>query len=206
MRVLVLGSEGSTGKRYVAILRMLGAEVETYDIQHFRNNRKYPRGLNAIVATPTHLHYTHCRDLLKMGYKKILVEKPFSRSVEEIQSIIDISGDSEISVVCNWKFSFFNELKHGSHVVSYNYFNHGNEKEPIWDLCQLLYLNDGLRLDFSCTSPFFTVTVDGFQISLSDMEKSYYRMLTSWIATPEKMWTLLDALRMTEKCNKYLDP
>lgn len=206
MRILIMGNEGSTGRRYESIIKMLGGEVEGYDLIHFRNNRKVSHGDMAIIATPTHLHATHCKLLLEAGYTKILVEKPFSKHIHNIQNIIGIMGDADIRVICNWKFASFIDLKSGDNHIEYNFYNCGADEQPIFDLCQLVYLQDGFDFDFGYDSPFFTCSINGFNISLRDIERSYYKMLVRWIVKPEDLWSIHDALAMTEKVLEYLNP
>jgi hypothetical protein len=205
VRILIIGNKGSTGKRYSSILKMLGAEIEEYDIIHYRNNKKLPKGELCIIACPTNLHCYFASKALDKGYKKILVEKPFSKSLEEIEKIMDTQGDADIRVICNWKFSSFSELLPEDNQISYNFYNHGNDDEPLWDLCQLVYLQKDYDLDFGYDSPFFTCSINGFNIGLWDIEKSYYRMLISWLVSPEKLWDIKDAYKMSKKVLEYLN-
>jgi hypothetical protein len=206
MEILVVGSNGTTGKRYCTILKMLGCTVIEYDAIHARNNQRFSRSDGVIIATPTHLHKEHFERAIRIGNKKILIEKPVSKINGDIEDMIVEAQGMEVTVVCNWKYCTFATLEPESHDITYNYFNHGREEIPIWDMCQLVYLQKGESYDFAYDSPFFVALVDGFPVTLMDIERSYFRMITQWLANPKGLWDLHDAVKMNKKVENYLNP
>ena len=107
MRVAVVGV-GVMGKNHARVLSSLGKLAGIVDVNEEAARdvaKKYkvpwsknPKELNfdaAVVATPTIYHYQIAKELIEMG-KHVLVEKPFTHSIEEGEKLIDLANDMNV--------------------------------------------------------------------------------------------------------------
>ena len=209
MKVLVIGSKGSMGKRYCAILKYLGVEYVGVDIGP-NSKMDYTQFTHAIIATPTEVHrdnlqwfYTY-----KNGPKSILCEKPLMKSVRDIETAIDWEAlhGGKTNMVCNWKYALPDRK---DLEVRYSNYNTGKDGTG-WDCIQLIYLVDKLKIStdtpfFKCDYHFPHDTIDSLvvgKVTLGDIENSYITMLRHWLGLDgleNDLWTLTDALKATEK-------
>ena len=192
MKIGIIGSSGSMGRRYNAICEYLGYKTIKMDIND-------PINLNVdrmIIATPTQTHYEVWKSIKK--YIPILVEKPMSKDIKEC---IDMSIDERVSVVCNWSLVLPFILKPNSHQIIYNFYNTGKDG-VYWDTCQLIYLAKSLPL-LATDSPMFMASVDFLPITLTDIERSYIKMIELWVINPSLLWNGMDGLSMTQRVLEY---
>jgi predicted dehydrogenase len=93
-KLLILGI-GSIGNRYLKILKNdIRFEVKTFDKKKelkpnfslFNEVLKW-KAKSALICLPTHLHTTYIIKLILNGYKYILVEKPISHNLKNINKI-----------------------------------------------------------------------------------------------------------------------
>jgi hypothetical protein len=183
VKILVIGSKGSTGQRYCRILRERGIDVVEYEIEDYLNQEPIPECDRAIIASPTATHYQFALMLqsIKIPY---LCEKP---AIDELKWLPLMNG----KMVCNWAFVFSDRiLKPGMCRVVYNYKNTG--KEGFWlDTTQLHILSDGTgeiknrKEDFHCF-------IDRLLVTKEMIEASYERMIVTWLNDPEKIWNIRD--------------
>jgi len=200
MKVLVIGSKGSMGKRYCAILKYLNVEFEPIDILEqpwdYSDIRDCDR---AIVCTPTETHFDICR-ALSIDY---LCEKPVSKKPEMIKRLIQLAGDKNIDarMVCNWYYIGYMYTNLNNEI---EYSNYNTGKDGInWDCIQLHYLSNTKAI-VSNDTPFFKCKVNGNNnpVYLGDIEHSYITMIKAWLRDPKDLWSLEDALKATEKVIK----
>lgn len=205
MKVLVIGSQGNMGRRYVAILKRFGHEVIERDIvdktHPYLNYKEIDK---AIVATPTGTHFDICRYLAinKVDY---LCEKPVSKDPGEIKELINLNKKFGVDGrwVCNWAFtSHATRFEIGkSSYISYNYYNTGKDGLK-WDCIQLAYLDVNYPTIFT-DSPIFKAEISGYDITLRDIERSYIAMIGTWFQHPKFLWDMEDALKATNKVLKW---
>ena len=135
MKIIVVGT-GVMGKNHARVLsslNALGGIVDVDEESAKKVAKKYgvPWGLNirdvdfdaAVVATPTVYHYKIAKDIIERG-KHVLVEKPFTHSIEEGEELIDLA--KEMGVVLevghierfNPIVQFFKELNNKDTLIT----------------------------------------------------------------------------------------
>jgi hypothetical protein len=181
MKILIIGNEGSTGKRYEKIIRSLGHQITGYDIKELGHT--IPNCDRAIIASPTltHIHYARYCQERRIHY---LVEKPACSSVYDVD---EMTG----CMVNNWCFVFDHiTLLPGSHKIFYR--NNYTGTEGYWfDTCQLHILSDRTGSIIKRRGGFDT-TIDGRVVTLKDIEDSYVRMIKSWLNDDGRVWRVSD--------------
>ena len=204
MRILVLGSAGSMGRRYVSILKSLKQDVVGHDSAHgevgLARLLDWVRPDAAIVATPTNTHYGICCRLYTARVD-FLCEKPISKypgDVERIANGVQNAG-VDARMVCNWAWVFpEGVLRPREHTVSYNCYNTGRDGTE-WDCIQLAYLARNTEsLSVKTDSPVFKAEMCGSTVTLDAIARSYVRMIKAWLKTPDKLWDMQDAIKATE--------
>jgi len=184
MKTLVIGSEGSTGKRYCRILGEMGHDVIKYDIGDMAHS--LPSYDKVIIATPTKTHREYFYLLPPTERDNILVEKPAAATIDDLNNF-----DSKM--VCNWAFVFPDRvLKLGKHHVYYCSKYHG--KEGYWfDTCQLHILSNG-RGEIHEGSLSMDAAIDGEIVTLPMIEASYVRMIDAWLYRPDEILNVQDLI------------
>jgi hypothetical protein len=189
MKIAIVGSNGSIGRRYCACLDFLGYDVVKIDLPRPSVMPSFDR---AIIATPTNSHYENLREFLT--YKiPVLIEKPVSKSLREISLLISLDKMNFSRVVCNWKF--VPGMREHSNLITYNNYYTGQDG-TMWDMCQIVYLSNG-SCKIETTSPVFKCTVNKLNVTLLDIERSYIFMLDTWMTNADKLWTLHEGYEMT---------
>lgn len=214
MRVLVLGSKGSMGRRYCAILKYLqvdyvGIDKEDGDFEYNQLYDVHPECTHTIIATPTATHYGVLRDVVAWGARHVLCEKPLTKDKGSIENIIKFFGPhSDIRMVCNYKYAFRKDVKGWD--IEYSNYNTGKDGLG-WDCIQLIYLAENIKL--STETPFFQcmafdpVSHIGTGISLTEVEQSYITMIKHWLelgGNKNDLWNLQDAKEATEKTIEWM--
>lgn len=212
MKILVIGSKGNMGKRYVAILKYLGHEVVGLDLDNFedvfnyeKNDITIPRNLltlkepvdRAIIATPIDKHYEWCVWCINNKIP-FLCEKPISKNLDEIKILIDFSEKNGVDgrMVCNWAFiNSYETLLPNDNGITLDYYNTG--KDGFWDLIQPVYL--GKKFTLQKKSPAYICTINGHIVNQYNFDWSYVNMLKKWIVNTMSLWSLRMALNATEK-------
>lgn len=184
MRILVIGSEGSTGKRYCRILRERGIHVWEYDIGDHISCDELQDCDKAIIASPTSTHFKYASVLQSIN-TPYLCEKP---ATDELKNLPHMTG----KMVCNWAFVFPDRiLEPGKHRVVYNYKNTG--KEGFWlDTTQLQILTDYYGA-IKNKAEDFTCFIDRLLVTKEMIEASYERMIKAWLSEPDKIWNIRDS-------------
>lgn len=220
MKILILGSLGSMGKRYTAIVKWLGHTPVCYDAAMGKFSVSLYKGIDhAIVATPTDTHYEWCNSLINMGIPT-LCEKPVSKNIDEIKALITWAKErnTDVRMVCNWAFTVkktFEEFfagttpmwKPNSNTIRYNNYHTGKDG-LYWDAIQLVYLSKSKRhLHLYTESPTLSALFnDQYSIGLDDIASSYIEMIMEWLHPNPKsrLWDLNDALKATNKVISYM--
>jgi hypothetical protein len=173
---LIIGSEGSMGKRYQAILRWLCIPFESYDIK-FNDNHDLSQFSHFILATPTETHYQWIKKLDQFE-RPILCEKPLSKVLAEVREILNIK--SPLTMMMQYKYLDQKDYHLGQskdYVAepgprsSYNYFRHGNDG-LVWDCFQIIALAKG-TISLLETSPVWQCMINGFNLDIAQMDRAY---------------------------------
>jgi len=187
MKILVIGSDGSTGRRYCKIMEEMGVSVLKYDIRDV--DSPLPSCDKVIIATPTETHQEYYYMLpmyQETDCHNILIEQP---AVSDISDLIGI----EAKMVCNWAFVFPDRiLQPGKNLVNYSCNYTG--KEGYWfNTCQLHILSNGRGI-IAESADTFNATIGGYVVTRSMIEASYFRMIDAWIYRPEELWNVQDLI------------
>lgn len=198
MKILIIGSKGNMGRRYVAICKYLGHEVIECDLHNIKDIYDMPPQVDrAIIATPINQHYMWCEYCI---YNKIpfLCEKPISKNIEEIKELIRLSEENHVNgrMVCNWKFVVRGiPLTQGNNDIYFNYYNTG--KDGFWDLIQPVYLSR--KFIFKNKSPYYQCLIGMVPANQYDFDWAYFIMIDKWLQNDKYIWSLPQALEATEK-------
>lgn len=202
MRVLVVGSKGSMGRRYVAILRYLKEEVLEADLGDLWWEWAFDR---VIIATPTDRHWVDLDAAITRG-KPILCEKPISKDPKAIQILADMAKHYGVDVrMCsNWKYAINLALTRAQKIavegemeIEYKYFRSGGDGF-FWDMIQPIFLAG--RLIYNNHRPAFKASVNGIELNQGHFEESYVIMISEWLyGDKSKLWSLEDALKANQK-------
>jgi hypothetical protein len=215
MKVLVVGSKGSMGRRYCAILRYLQEDVLEADLGDMWWEWEFDR---IIIATPTDRHETDLRAAVLKG-KPILCEKPIVKSAAELETLWEdlMPALVDIRMVCNWKYAINLAMVRangnkgkvavaGEMEIEYNYYDSGKDGF-FWDCIQLIHLAGTFKYDR--TRPAFQCLVNGEAITLEHIHESYVMMVSEWLnGDKAQLWSLEEALTATRKVEvaMRLDP
>jgi hypothetical protein len=197
MRILVIGSLGSQGRRYCAILKYLGIDFVKCDIYNKKEIQEHPPKVDhAIITTPVLQHYEWCLWCIATKID-FLCEKPVSKSITQVKTIKDLCEKNNVDgrMVCNWAFTCRYQLFPNKNIIKFNYYNTG--KDGKYDLSQPLYLSKNFKI--KTTSPIYECEINGQKISQIDFDKSYVAMILNWITFPEKLWSMDDAIKSLKK-------
>lgn len=193
MKIAVIGALGNMGRRYCAIIKYIGHEIEPIDIGCGGSLVDCDR---AIIATPIEGHYEWIQSCFDKDIPW-LCEKPITMRMDIMEKIhrqwktLAAPG----YMVNNWCYTLNPELHPNSHNIVYNYYNTG--ADGVWDLIQPLYLSKNFV--FARNSPTFSTLVDEQHVTLEDMDRSYPMMIQDWLGPNKFTWDIQDALAATRK-------
>jgi hypothetical protein len=170
---LLIGSEGSMGKRYQAILNFLDEPFGCLDPKLGPMSfvgQSYDR---FIVATPTETHLEWIKRLDSFG-KPILCEKPLAKNMSEVNDILACQSPLSMMMQYVW---LVNQHAHGRSF--YNYYNHGPDG-LVWDCFQIVALAEG-EVELAENSPVWRCTINGMKIKREDMDGAYVEFVRAWL-------------------------
>lgn len=204
--IMIIGSEGSMGKRYQAILKYLDHGFAAVDkdktVSQMLEIAQDPLIGSFIVATPTDTHAMIVEALMPLQ-KPILCEKPLSRSVKNVRYLYDLSKQwgTKLTMMAQYKFAV--ELGSNTQGDSwYNYFRHGNDG-IYWDCMQVIGMAKGFPV-LGEDSPIWSCCINGRPLNLGTMDQAYVEFVKQWIdgtleQTPEEV------IAMHEKVQAMID-
>lgn len=210
MRILVIGNLGSMGRRYTACLKAMHEDVLGFDVGGpIPNPSEYDR---AIIATPTETHFMWCDYLIQKG-KDFLCEKPVSKDPAAVCQLAELAKASGVDgrMVSNWLYAVNQALLlgrgptggqsvtaiMGEMEIVYRSYNSGKDGF-FWDCIQPIYMAG--KFVYDNKSPMFEAHVDGNQITLEMIERSYLIMLSEWMyGDRNRLWSLEDAAAASKK-------
>ena len=198
--ILLLGANGSIGRRYQAVLKALGEPYCAVDIG--TQEPDWNLVTKAIIATPTGLHFEHCEEMIERGLpflcEKPLDKNPFSSYIlQSSAKACDVSG----FIVNNYRFATLG-VNGDENLIAYDFYNTGKDG-LIWDVCQLVYLAHLERCELRVYRESFTwnLSYKGHAIRYRAIEYSYFDMVKAFINEQwGDLWTLQDAHEMTRIC------
>jgi hypothetical protein len=213
-KTLVIGSRGSIGSRWCAVLRYLREDYLEADLGDPWWEWDFDR---VIIATPTDRHPQDLRLALHKG-KPILCEKPIATDSREVATLAEEAKRAGVDVrmVSNWLYAVNLLLVRergprgrqgavanmGEMHISYDYYNSGRDGFW-WDMIQPIYLAG--KLTYSRNSPVFQCSVDGMDLPLGIIEESYVVMLSEWLhGDRSRLWSLGDSVLAHKKVEQVL--
>lgn len=182
--ILILGSNGSMGKRYQAILTYLGLKFIAIDKCSIINAlRLFLLCDKVIICTPTDTHFEYLKFLIPMKIK-ILCEKPVTKNINELQIISRLCEihSNPITMVMQYS-SLFDHGKTGN--SSYDYFRTGNDG-IYWDCMQIITFATG-DIYINNKSPIWRCTLNGTKLNIADMDNAYIDFISRWVLSDEMM-------------------
>lgn len=203
MSVLIVGSEGSMGKRYQAILKHLGKEFHCRDIgRNTIPDKRISYDIDEIIiATPTDTHIEVIRHYLE--YKKpILCEKPISKNMEQLKQIVKEIKEENISFQMMFQYKgLVPRLAIGK--TYYDYFRHGNDGLA-WDCLQIIGLAKD-QITLREESPLWDCQINGHRLHLEFMDNAYVVAVESWLkGQPQDLGEILAVHEKTEAFHQSL--
>lgn len=188
--IVLVGSNGSMGKRYQAILRHLEKRFLPLDVETSllgvceAVKQKDCKGV--IIATPTNTHFEYCMALVPFG-KPVLCEKPITKNLDELEQILLLAKTykTPFDMTLQYKklLSYYGADDmcgfEGSH---YNFYNHGKDG-LVWDCLQTIALAKGfIKLDEK--SPIWSCSINGVSLDINKMDRAYVDFVWDWIRNP----------------------
>lgn len=182
--ILLVGSEGSMGKRYQAILNYLGRTFLPVDIETSKDIFKHTARVvdGAIIASPTKTHFTYISELFPLKIP-ILCEKPVTKDPGELGAILDGCWEYETPLRMMYQYSMLTE-PNDKGDSEYDYFRSGKDG-LVWDCLQIIGLSKSEPY-LRSTSPVWKCSVNGRKLSLSDMDRAYVDYVQQWFKTPNQ--------------------
>lgn len=197
MKICIVGGYGNMGSRYHAILKMLGHESISWDIDFEPSLEDVDR---FIVATPTDTHYKILERLVRLG-KPILCEKPVTKSMGELMSLRALCSLYETPFSCVMQYCWVVDpnLTGSSH---YDYFKHGPDGMP-WDMMQIIALSKE-RCVIGEDSPIWDCVINGQRLNIMSMDFAYIEMIKAWLLDPNQQpWDFI--IQCHQKVHDYAE-
>ena len=188
--VVLVGANGSMGRRYQAILKHLGILVRCVDtpgsisksvrwwLDGARDGSTDPDADAVILASPTDTHAAYIRDLALLG-KPILCEKPLSRDLAEVDELLRAPGPLDMMT----QYALLDGEHTGNAETVYDFYHTGSDGLA-WDCMQLIGLARG-PLSITAESPVWRCLLNGRVLSLDDVGRAYVDYVQRWLEHPE---------------------
>lgn len=180
--ILLIGANGSMGKRYQAILRYLGKEFRAVDKETKGNllSSAAVRCSSAIIATPTNTH-EEIIGTLTASRIPILCEKPVTKNLKALGEILATvkKNKTPFQMVAQYKM-----LLQPSRIgrTRYDYFRHGNDG-LVWDCMQIIAFARG-EVSLHEESPVWSCMINGQALRIQDMDAAYIAFIQNWLNNP----------------------
>jgi len=197
--ILIMGANGSQGRRYKAILNQLNKQFLCFDSADYKHkgcavcNNHYDiqnqffhylikteaKISGVIICTPTSEHLDCIKLCLRNGLKvPILCEKPISKDIVQLKDVLkecEIS-DVKVGMVYQYYHLVKSKAKEESH---YDYFNHGKDG-LIWDCLQIIG-NARSTVCLKEESPIWDCKINGEALHIEDMDGAYFDEIALWL-------------------------
>ena len=197
-----MGSSGNMGRRYMAILKLLGIRHDGYDLGgDLDTGAQYS---HIVIATPTTTHIQVIKDCLEVWPKAfILCEKPVSKDIFEILSLKRSYNVSKLFMVNNYAYMLsMNPIRVGTDETRYNYFKTGGDG-LFWDCIQLIYMAKG-SIELKAEAPHWKVHLNGLELTSNMVDFSYIDMIADFTGARQHCWGFDDIIKAHEAVIKEL--
>jgi hypothetical protein len=195
--ILLIGGNGSIGRRYQSVIRALEYPFEIYDNPKHKAGDPWNKNVShALICTPTETHTFWAKECARAEIP-FLCEKPFSKRPSDALRF----KDAKAFVVNNYNFLPCAQVPR---KIYYNFYNTGKDG-LVWDVCQLVYLawKNGVELEVTRDSFWWDMKWGQHQVPYNDIERSYYYMVKAFMTgDATNLWDMHDAAHMSEMCNE----
>jgi hypothetical protein len=203
--IALIGSEGSMGLRYQAILKHLKQPHFCFDKIKQPDEKKMLQDISqcdrVIIATPTHTHADYLRALLPMR-KPILCEKPITKDLDEITELHSWCAENNYSYNMVMQYKELDITTEPERVSGYNYFRHGSDGLA-WDCIQIIGLAKG-PVVLGEDMPIWMCSVNGRYLNIKDMDQAYVHHVQKWLNGTLNQ-SMDEILNMHTKVHEYLE-
>jgi hypothetical protein len=201
-KVLIVGSEGSIGRRYKAVVTHCDALYIPCDKRNNTTHNIESDFDMAIVASPTDMHAYHVTRLLKKQ-KPILCEKPLGADMYDVRQILGEPGAKDlVYVVDNWSW-MIGSSETNNRIIYKNFFT-GSENIA-YNLAQPIYLSSTSRFKFNLNYPYFEAIVNDKVYTTHDVDRSYVKMIHHWLRSGKTSFDHNKSYAMQEALIQYMD-
>lgn len=203
MKFLVIGGAGNMGKRYCSILKYLNYKFDICDPMigkpyHIYKMKDYT---HVIVATPTDAHFYYLNILSEHSHLKVLCEKPFCKTLTEINSFLSIDPTLRQNLFMVNNYEYANKMAQEIFYrgredkdTEYNFYNTGSDG-VLFDCIQLLYLAEG-NIKIQNSSPMWSCKINGRPLDRHQIDPSYVYMIRDFGAGRLIQWDIRKLIRI----------
>jgi hypothetical protein len=203
-KILIIGCNGSMGKRYSAICKFLKIPFKGIDIGEYFDPDDYS---NFIIATPTDTHLRVARLIIDNSTKhtRILCEKPIaivSHVVNELSDVIlDAKALGHEFFMVN-QYAYYPGLPTEKEPTFYNFYQSGKDGLK-WDCIQIIYLARG-EIILDNTSPVWECKINGLWLNRETLDECYVDMIDDFFRNSKrKLWAWDDIFKAHLKVVEY---
>jgi hypothetical protein len=196
MSILIVGGQGSMGRRYQAILSYLGRPFHAVDRESSgeRIRELAEKSTGVIIASPTDTHVDFIREFSNLR-KPILCEKPVTKNIEHLHEVLDLVEKNKTPFRMMYQYQMLVDRSRLGKSF-YDYFRHGNDG-LIWDCLQIIGLARG-EVQLREVSPVWSCVVNGQKLNLQHMDAAYIAYVQRWFRDPDQNQN--EIIRAHERC------
>lgn len=177
--ILLMGSEGSMGKRYQAILDHLDKPYLKMDVATNKCvlEDDWQKIDGVILATPTETHPRLIKDLARPN-RPVLCEKPICKSLSDLEETLYWTRENGSKLTMMMQYQVFDKPYYNGHTF-YNYYNTGKDGLN-WDCIQIIGLAR-TTVSIKNDSPIWECQLNGKTIDRSAMDWAYVHFVKEWL-------------------------
>ena len=175
--IMIIGANGSMGRRYQSILNYLGKTHYDVDIENENTIEEIGKKCSGfIIATPTNTHFTFLQRI-SFFMKPILCEKPLSKDSYEFNEML------KTPLRMMMQYFVINPVPGVMEgLTAYDYYNSGKDG-LVWDCCQIIGLSRG-NCTISNKSPIWQCRLNGKELDFNWMDRAYIKYMELWFKEP----------------------
>ena len=181
--IVLIGSSGSMGRRYQAILRFLDQDFIGFDLgQDAEAIAEAERGsTGVIIASPTDTHERYLRAFDDLPVP-ILCEKPVMKNLPSLARFLD---DRRAAFRMMTQYALLDQKGLPDYgLTHYDFYHHGTDGLA-WNCMQLIGLARG-AVQLYEQSPIWTCYLNGRKLSLDQVGWAYVEYVRLWLREPNQ--------------------
>lgn len=199
--ITLIGSNGSMGKRYQAILRFLKKDFMAFDADANPEvvKKAVKNSAGVIIATPTDTHEAMIREHMTAKVP-ILCEKPVCKDQKALMQLLRDLERTGTPFRMMFQYSLLNDSNRIG-KTRFDYYNTG--KDGIyWDCIQIIGLARKEIQVFN-KSPIWSCQLNGKFINFAHMDAAYIGYVQRWFAQPDQDFGVIRSVH--EKVHAYIE-